>query len=248
MPCRSRSSSFLSLPGCPLRRPVSTSGKHPVKYQIPCDELPMEVSIWKKMSILCQVTSYHFCFWAFTDVLPTSFIFCGSASPCSGMEEQESLPFATRTAIDLEWGVCGRWVAHDCGFQLCRWQGLRRAWREESPRPSATCQTERRKQLHVKLGTIFPPLYPFSFRPIHWWMVPQGWRICCLTGLESLTSSFDTIYPVVFSVSVVWVTDVTSSLLWLKAHPAFLDYRILISCLVTLGILNFCAFVFLKVT
>ena len=48
MPCRSRSSSFLSLPGCPLRRPVSTSGKHPVKYQTPCDELPLEVSIWEK--------------------------------------------------------------------------------------------------------------------------------------------------------------------------------------------------------
>ena len=97
-PAEAGAALFLALPGCPPptpRRPVSTSGKHPVKYQIPGDELPLEVSIWKKMSVLCQVTSYHFCCWAFTDVLPTSFIFCGSASPCSGMEEQESLPFAT---------------------------------------------------------------------------------------------------------------------------------------------------------
>ena len=53
----------------------------------------------------------------------------------------------------------------------------------------------------VKLGTIFPSPCPFL---IHWWMVPQGWRLCCLTGAESLTSSFYTNLPCGFlSISCV---------------------------------------------
>ena len=86
----------------------------------------------KKKSILCPVVSYHLCRWALTDVLPTPFISCGSASPGSGMEEQESLPFATLTAIDPEWRVCGQWLAHVCGFQLSWQWGLRRARRHQS--------------------------------------------------------------------------------------------------------------------
>ena len=39
-------------------------------------------------------------------------------------------------------------------------------------RPEATCKI--RHDLHSSC--------PFSFRPIHWWMVPQGWRICCRWG------------------------------------------------------------------
>ena len=113
MPCRSRSSSFLSLPGFPLRRPVGTLGKHPMKYQIPCDELPLEVSIWGKMSILCQVISYHFCRWAFTDVLPTSFIFCGSASPCSGWRSKEVCPLPHEQPLTWSGGCAGgEW--HTC--------------------------------------------------------------------------------------------------------------------------------------
>ena len=38
--------------------------------------------------------------------------------------------------------------------------GLRAAQREEGPRPSATRQTEGRKQLDVKFGRIFPPRVP----------------------------------------------------------------------------------------
>ena len=50
-PAEAGAALFLALPGCPPptpRRPVSTSGKHPVKYQTACDELPLEVSIWEK--------------------------------------------------------------------------------------------------------------------------------------------------------------------------------------------------------
>ena len=43
-----------------------------------------------------------------------------------------------------------------------------------------------------------PSQCPFSSRPIHSWMVCQGWRIGCLRWAESLTSSFYTILnPVV---------------------------------------------------
>ena len=201
----------------------------------------------KKKSILCPVVSYHLCRWALTDVLPTPFISCGSASPGSGMEEQESLPFATLTAIDPEWRVCGQWLAHVCGFQLSWQWGLRRARSGEGPRPLATCQTEGQRQL-VKLGAIFTPhalslLDPFTGE----WSLKAEGSVAVGGRAESLPSSFYTnLNPVVFSVSIVWATDVTSSSLWLKAHPAFLDYRILISCLVILGILNFFAFVFEK--
>ena len=43
-----------------------------------------------------------------------------------------------------------------------------------------------------------PSQRPFSSRPIHSWMIHQGWRIGCLRWAESLTSSFYTILnPVV---------------------------------------------------
>ena len=49
-----------------------------------------------------------------------------------------------------------------------------------------------------KIRHDLPSQCPFSSRPIHSWMVHQGWRIGCLRWAESLTSSFYTILnPVV---------------------------------------------------
>ena len=49
-----------------------------------------------------------------------------------------------------------------------------------------------------KIRHDLPSQCPFSSRPIHSWMVRQGWRIGCLRWAESLTSSFYTILnPVV---------------------------------------------------
>lgn len=81
-----------------------------MKYQTPCDELQWEVSVRKKMSTLCPGVSYHLSPWTLTDVLPTPFISCVSASPGNRMEGQEGLSFATRTALTLSGGcVRGEW-------------------------------------------------------------------------------------------------------------------------------------------
>lgn len=50
-----------------------------------------------------------------------------------------------------------------------------------------------------------------------------------------------------FLVSSMWATNITSSSRQLKDRSVFLDYGI-ISCFVTLGILNFSDFVFKEVT
>ena len=62
------------------------------------------------MSTLCPGVSYHLGPWPLTDVLPNPFISCVSASPGNRMEEQESLSFATQTALTLSGGcVHGEW-------------------------------------------------------------------------------------------------------------------------------------------
>ena len=51
----------------------------------------------------------------------------------------------------------------------------------------------RPKATWCKIRHDGPSQHPFSSRPIHSWMVSQGWRIGCLRCTESLTSSFYTI-------------------------------------------------------
>ena len=90
-----------------------------------------------------------------------------------------------------------------------------------------------------------PSQNPFSSRPIHSRMVCQGWRIGCLRLAESLTSSF-TPFTTLWFLRIYCVSywcDLFLPLLK-KVHPACQDHTILISSLVSLGILNFFSFVF----
>ena len=87
---------------------------------------------------------------------------------------------------ELSWKSWSQlWAVHGAG-RLEGWQ----AQREGDPRPSATYQIEGQRQVDVKLGTMGPSQRPFSSRPIHSWVIHQGWRIGCLRWAESLTSSF----------------------------------------------------------
>ena len=66
-----------------------------------------------------------------------------------------------------------------------------------------------------KIRYHFPAQFPFSSRPIHSQMVPQGRRICCLRWAESLTSSFYTnLNPAVFQYLLCELLTMTSSSLW----------------------------------
>lgn len=99
------------LPPAP-RRPVSTSGKHPIKYQRVMT-FHWRLASGKKKSILCPVVSYHLCRWALTDVLPTPFISCGSASEVAERKSKKVCPSPhkqplTRSGgcVGSEWHMC----------------------------------------------------------------------------------------------------------------------------------------------
>ena len=62
-------------------------------------------------------------------------------------------------------------------------------------RPEATC-CKIRRDLHSPC--------PFSFRPIHRWVVPQGWRICCPQRGGELTP------PVSTPISNLWFSQYLS--------------------------------------
>jgi len=197
---------------------------------------------------------------------------CGSKFLCSEMPLENSakwrttnfksvwcLPTAGKKFLHLlrmsvntcPWGLCCEgersweswsqlWAVHGtCGLE--GW----RAQREGGPRPSATCQTEGQRQLDVKLGTMVPSSAP---SPLDLFTHQQSLKAegsVAWGGLRAKT-------PVSTPFSTLWFLRIYCVSYWRdlflplleKVHPACQDHTILISSLVTLGILNFFSFVF----
>ena len=87
---------------------------------------------------------------------------------------------------ELSWKSWSQlWAVHGAG-------GLE-GWRTQREGGSTTLShlpDWRPEASWCKIRHDLPSQCPFSSRPIHSWMVRQGWRIGCLRWAESLTSSF----------------------------------------------------------
>ena len=96
---------------------------------------------------------------------------CVSAFPGSEMEEQESLPLATRTATDPDWGCVGsEW--HTCVVPSSadgRGSGGHSGRRVHDPLPPARLKA---RSSWCKIGQDLPSQSPCSVRSIHLQMVP----------------------------------------------------------------------------
>lgn len=136
-----------------------------------------------------------------------------------------------------------------CVWSQLSWQwDPKRASREEGPWHSATYCMEGQRQLHVNSCRVFPywvpsPNWLFSFLEL---LTNNPSRLKGRLRWRTKSPSVHANLNSGFSVSIMWATNSTSfSLQLLKDRPVFLDCRI-ISCFVTLGILNFSDFVLKK--